>query len=182
MDFNSLGAGSPFYILKKGGDKPVLLQGVVKEKTTPQQKYQPQNSGVFNGLGMQHVTNITVTINGNDRIITDIPVNVEIAQRGDETYTGSREAMLQAVDAMVQASRKHISDVPYHKTVVAEGEGMFEVLNPNYAEEKQRIQSIMNLQERADAQDKRLANVEKQNSEILSILRTLNSEPVKAKS
>ena len=90
MDFQSLGAGSPFYILRKG-DKPVLEQGVVKEKTAPQPKYQQQTPGVYNGMGMQHVTSITVTVNGNDRVIPDVPVNVEIAARGNETFTGSRE-------------------------------------------------------------------------------------------
>lgn len=177
MDFNSLGAGSPFYILRKG-EKPVLEQGVVKEKSAPQPKYQPQGiPSAYNGMGMQQVTNITITINGNDRVLTDIPINVEIAARGNETFTGSREAMIQAVDSMIQASKKALTEIDYHKMVIGEGDKMLESLNPNYKEEKMRAQSIHELQEKSNAQDKRLENLEQQNSEILQILRALNGGP-----
>lgn len=179
MDFASLGVGSPFYILRKG-DKPTLEQGVVKEKTAPQPKYQPQGvPNAYNGLGMQHVTNITVTINGNDRLFTDIPVNVEIAARGNETFTGSREAMIQAVDSMIQASKKALTEVDYHKMILTEGDKMLESLNPNYKEEKLRAQSIIDLQEKSNAQDKRLATLEQQSAEMLNILRALNGGPAK---
>lgn len=177
MDFASLGVGSPFYILRKG-DKPMLEQGVVKEKTSPQPKYQPQGvPNAYNGMGMQHVTSITVTINGNDRLFTDIPINVEIAARGNETFTGSREAMIQAVDSMIQASKKALTEVDYHKMVIGEGDRMLETLNPNYKEEKLRAQSIHDLQEQSNAQEKRLAMLEKQSTEMLDILRALNGGP-----
>jgi len=177
MDFNSLGAGSPFYILKKG-DKPILEQGVVKEKTAPQPRYQSQGvSGAYNGMGIQQMTNITVTIAGNDRVIPEVPINLEIAARGNETFTGSREAMIQAVDSMIQASKKALTEVDYHKMVIGEGDKMLESLNPNYKEEKLRAQSIHELQERSNAQDKRLATLEQQSAEMLNILRSLNGGP-----
>jgi len=180
MDFNSIGVGSPFYILRKG-DKPILEQGIVKEKSAPQPKYQPQGvPNAYNGIGMQHVTTLTITINGNDRVIADIPVNVEIAARGNETFTGSREAMIQAVDSMIQASKKALTEIDYHKMVIGEGDKMLETLNPNYKEEKMRAQSIHDLQEKSNAQDKRLATLEQQSAEMLNILRTLNGGPAKA--
>ena len=179
MDFNSIGVGSPFYILRKG-DKPILEQGIVKEKSAPQPKYQPQGvPNAYNGMGMQHVTTLTITINGNDRVIADIPVNVEIAARGNETFTGSREAMIQAVDSMIQASKKALTEIDYHKMVIGEGDRMLETLNPNYKEEKMRAQSIHDLQEKSNAQDKRLATLEQQSAEMLNILRTLNGGPAK---
>ena len=179
MDFNSIGVGSPFYILRKG-DKPILEQGIVKEKSAPQPKYQPQGvPNAYNGIGMQHVTTLTITINGNDRVIADIPVNVEIAARGNETFTGSREAMIQAVDSMIQASKKALTEIDYHKMVIGEGDRMLETLNPNYKEEKMRVQSIHDLQEKSNAQDKRLATLEQQSAEMLNILRTLNGGPAK---
>lgn len=179
MDFNSIGVGSPFYILRKG-DKPILEQGIVKEKSAPQPKYQPQGvPNAYNGIGMQHVTTLTITINGNDRVIADIPVNVEIAARGNETFTGSREAMIQAVDSMIQASKKALTEIDYHKMVIGEGDRMLETLNPNYKEEKMRAQSIHDLQEKSNAQDKRLATLEQQSAEMLNILRTLNGGPAK---
>ena len=179
MDFNSIGVGSPFYILRKG-DKPILEQGIVKEKSAPQPKYQPQGvPNAYNGIGMQHVTTLTITINGNDRVIADIPVNVEIAARGNETFTGSREAMIQAVDSMIQASKKALTEIDYHKMVIGEGDRMLETLNPNYKEEKMKAQSIHDLQEKSNAQDKRLATLEQQSAEMLNILRTLNGGPAK---
>ena len=59
----------------------------------------------FNGLNPQQVINITVTVDGKDEVIPSLPINVEIAERGKDTYSASREAMLQAVDAMMQASK-----------------------------------------------------------------------------
>lgn len=167
MDFNSLGNGSPFYVLRKG-DKPSLDVGVVKDKTPAQPKYQPQAvPNAFNGTNIQQVTTITATINGKDEVFADVPISVEIAARGNDTFTGSREAMLQAVDAMIQASKKALEMVDYHKSVKLEGEKMLETLNPRYAEEKQQARTIKTLEERQEATDKKLDS-------ILNILQELN--------
>lgn len=184
MDFNSLGQGSPFYILRKvKGEKPILEIGSVKGKTNPMPSYQAQAiPGAFNGMNPLYVTTLTISVNGNDRTISDLPVNVEIAARGNETYSGSREAIMQAVDAMVQDSKRNISDVPYYQLCISEGEKMMEVLNPNYAEEKRRAASIKELQTRSDEQDKKLAALEQQSSEMLSILRQLNGGSAAPKS
>ena len=106
-------------------------------------------------------------------------INVEIAARGNDTFSGSREAMLQAVDAMLQTSKKAIEQVPYHKSVISETEKMLEVLNPQYAENKQNARVIQSLQEKQKAQDAQLAELKAQNSEMLNILRQLNGSPSK---
>ena len=170
MDFNSLGNGSPFYVLRKGG-KPVLEVGVVKSKTNPQPKYQPQAvPNAFNGTAIQQVINIVATINGKDETFTELPINVEIAAKGNDTFSGSREAMLQAVDAMIQASKKALEMVDYHKSVKAEGEKMLEVLNPRYAEEKKQARTINDLEKRQAATEQKLDN-------ILAILTKLDGSP-----
>ena len=48
MDFNSLGQGSPFYILRRTDSKPVLEVGTVKSKTMPQPMYTgtPMNDAI----------------------------------------------------------------------------------------------------------------------------------------
>lgn len=168
MDFNSLTTGQPFYILRQG-DKPLLEIGVVKQKGQPRAKFPTQTPNVMQGLQMQQVVDIIATINGKDETFTDIPVNIEIAQKGSATFSGSREAMLQAVDGMIQASRKALEQVDYHKDVLKEGEKMLESLNPQYAENKAQARTIKDLQERADAQDKKL-------DEILSFMRGLNKK------
>jgi len=167
MDIQNLGIGSPFYVLRKG-EKPVLETGVVKTKSQPRAKFPTQTPNIMQGLQMQQVIDVTVTINGKDEVFSEIPINVEIAARGNDTFTGSREAMLQAVDAMLQTSKKAIEQVPYHKSVIAESEKMLEVLNPQYAENKKQARTISDLERRQADTDKKLDT-------ILGILQKLDS-------
>jgi hypothetical protein len=176
MDFNSLTNGTPFYILRRG-EKPILDVGVVKSKSQPRAKFPTQTPNIMAGVQMQQVIDIVATINGKDETFNEIPINVEIAARGNDTFSGSREAMLQAVDAMLQTSKKAIEQVPYHKNVIAESEKMLEVLNPQYAENKQNARVIQSLQEKQKAQEQQLAELKAQNTEMLTILRQLNGSP-----
>ena len=173
MDFNSIMSGNPFYVLRRS-DKPTLDVGVVKSKSQPRAKWATQTPNVMMGMAVQQVIDITATINGKDEVFNEIPVNVEIAARGNDTFSGSREAMLQAVDAMLQTSKKAIDQIPYHKSVIAESEKMLETLNPQYADNKRQARTIQGLEEKQKATDAKLATLEQQNAEMLSILRTLN--------
>lgn len=158
MDFNSLGNGSPFYILRQG-EKPILEVGVVKQKSQPRAKFPTQTPNIMQGMQVQQVIDVIATVNGKDETFSEIPINVEIAQRGNVTFSGSREAMLQAVDAMLQTSKKALEQIPYHKSVISESEKMMETLNPQYAENKQQARTIQDLQERADKQEKMLSDI-----------------------
>jgi len=151
---NSLGIGNPFYVLRKG-ERPILEVGVVKSKTQPRAKWPTQTPNVMTGLQMQQVIDVVATINGKDETFSDIPINVEIAQRGNDTFSGSREAMLQAVDSMLQTSKKALDQIPMHKSVIAESEKMLEVLNPRYAEEKRQARTISDLERRQADTDKK---------------------------
>lgn len=162
MDFNSLGQGSPFYILTKHeGQKPILETGTVKEKVLQQPQYQFQAvPSAINGMNQQQqMVRIVATVNNADRVFTDVPVNVEIAAKGDVTFTGSTQAMMQAVDAMMQTSKAEIERERYNRMVLDEGERMMETLNPRYAEEKERDRTIKALEQRQDAQDKKLDKI-----------------------
>lgn len=172
MDFNSLGNGNPFYILRQG-EKPILEVGTVKSKTQPHVKFPTSTPNIMTGLPNQQVLDVTATINGKDETFSDLPINVEIAQRGTVMFSGSREAMLQAVDAMLQTSKKAIEQVPYHKSVISESEKMLETLNPRYADEKKQARAIKDLQERQNNTDQKLDS-------ILSILKKLD-EPATRK-
>jgi hypothetical protein len=173
MDFSSLGQGSPFYILRQG-EKPILEVGTVKSKTQPHVKFPTQTPNLMTGLQTQQVIDVTATINGKDETFNDIPLGVEIAAKGNVTFSGSREAMLQAVDTMLQTSRKALDQIPYHKGVIAESEKMLEVLNPQYADNKRQARTIQSLEEKQKATEAKLAALESQSSEMLSILRSLN--------
>lgn len=179
MDFNSLGNGNPFYVLRKG-EKPILEVGVVKSKSQPRAKFPTQTPNIGVGIQMQQVLDVTATINGKDETFPDIPINVEIAARGNDTFSGSREAMLQAVDNMLQTSKKALEQVAFHKSVIAESEKMLEVLNPQYADNKRQARTIQSLEEKQKATDQKLATLEAQNAEMLSILRALNGSPSSA--
>lgn len=176
MDFNSITSGNPFYILRKG-ERPQLEVGVVKSKSQPRAQYPMQTPNVGMGLQMQQVIDIIATINGKDETFPNLPINVEIAQKGNDTFSGSREAMLQAVDAMLQTSKKAIEQIPYHKLVISESEKMLETLNPQYAENKQNARVIQSLQEKQKAQEQQLSELKAQNTEMLNILRQLNGSP-----
>lgn len=176
MDFQSIGVGNPFYVLRKG-EKPVLEVGVVKSKSQPRAKFPTQTPNISMGLQVQQVIDVTVTLNGKDETFSEVPINVEIAARGNDTFSGSREAMLQAVDSMLQTSKKAIEQVPYHKSVINESEKMLEVLNPQYADNKRQARTIQSLEEKQKATDEKLAALEAQSTEMLSILRSLNGNP-----
>ena len=167
MEFSALTNGMPFYVLRKS-DKPFLEVGVVKSKSQPRAQYPMQTPNVGMGLQMQQVIDITATINGKDETFPNLPINVEIAQKGNDTFSGSREAMLQAVDAMLQTSKKAIEQIPYHKLVISESEKMLEVLNPQYAENKKQARTISDLERRQADTDKKLDT-------ILGILQKLDS-------
>ncbi len=176
MDFQSLGAGSPFYILtKREGQKPTLEVGTVKEKVLQQPQYQFQAvPTAMSGMGAQQkLLRIVATVNGSDRVIPDIPVNVEIAAKGNVTYSGSTQAMMQAIDAMMQGSKAELEREDYNKMVLAEGEHFMETLNPRYAEEKKQARTIKTLEERQTATDKKLDS-------ILSILKKLEAPAQKS--
>jgi hypothetical protein len=167
MEFSALTNGMPFYVLRKS-DKPFLEVGVVKSKSQPRAQYPMQTPNVGMGLQMQQVIDIIATINGKDETFPNLPINVEIAQKGNDTFSGSREAMLQAVDAMLQTSKKAIEQIPYHKLVISESEKMLETLNPQYAENKKQARTISDLEKRQAATDAKLDS-------ILSILKKLDS-------
>ncbi len=67
--------------------------------------------------------------------------------------------MLQAVDAMLQTSKKALDQIPYHKSVISESEKMLETLNPQYAENKRLSRITKELQQRADKQDEKLDQI-----------------------
>lgn len=165
MDFNTIGKGSMFYILREADDEPVLEIGTIKEKTV-----KPFQYGM---TGTQPMLDITVTIDGSDRVIPDLPANIEIAQRGKETYTGSSDGIFKAIEGMIQRSKANIDRIPYDKRVLEKGEKMKETISPDYAENKRQARTIMDLQERVDSQDKKL-------DQILGFMRDL-SAPSKRK-
>lgn len=161
MDFNSLGVGHPFYILQKA-DKPTLQVGVIKSKSEPRSQYHAQQPNIFSGLaamqGQNNIMDIVVTVGNSDIPFSNIPVSAETAtyNNGNTFVSCSREATLQAVDGMMQASKKALEQVDYHNAVLTEGENMLEILNPHYKEEKERDRNLKALENRQCETDKKI--------------------------
>ena len=166
MDFNSIGVGSPFYVLNRyEGKKPVLQVGVIKSKSDPKMPYQTQTQNILNGLaamsGQNNIVDFVVTIEGSDVPFNNLPVSAESStyNNGNTFVSISKEATLQAIDARMQESRKHVEMTPYHEEALPVYEKMVETLNPQYAENKAQARVIQKLEERQDAQDKKLDQI-----------------------
>ena len=116
MDFNSIGNGNPFYVLRRG-EKPLLEVGVVKSKSQPRAKFQTQTPNVMAGMQMQQVIDVVVTLNGKDETFMDIPINVEIAQRGNEvlnpTYAENKQnaRVIQSLQEKQKAQEQQLADL-----------------------------------------------------------------------
>ena len=111
--------------------------------------------------GQNLVVDVVATINGADVPFGNLPVNAETSSynNGATFVSCSREAMLQAVDGMIQASKKALEQVPYHNIVLAEGEKMIEVLNPTYAADKERDRTIKELVNHRKETDSKLDKI-----------------------
>lgn len=177
MDFNSLGSGSPFYVLTKGA-KPILQIGTVKSKTAPQAKYQNGTNG-YNAANIQQVINIIATIEGKDENFPEIPLNVEVAQSGDKIFSGSQTAMLAVVENLMQMSKKALEQVEYHKTMLTEGDKILEMLNPKYADEKKQAKTISELEKNYAEMSKKFAKLETDNAQIIAMLKKMSEKSTK---
>ncbi len=150
MDFNSLGENSPVYIVRK---KPFqFLTGTLKTKNTKQQNpFMPPLQG-------QNI-DIVVTVSGSDEILPGIPLNMETVEYKGSYYSVSADGIQNAVANMMQQAKSNLDEHDYYTSVLNEGEKIMEQLNPQYAEGKRQARTIKDLQERADAQDKKLDQI-----------------------
>lgn len=154
MDFQSLRPGSAIYILHRDDKTPRLIVASVQNKPEPKPRYMTQAPGVtpnpaaYAGTNMMApVVEIVARCGTEDVPFSNlVPTDSSATYNNGQTFiTTTPDAMLPAVDAMLQESRKALDRVDYHKTVLVEGEKMLETLNPRYREEKEQKQDIANL-------------------------------------
>ena len=149
MDFKSLRGGNAIYIIYRG-EKPALQIAEVTGFTEPHFPMQNQSAGV--GTNLKQVVDITAK--DGEKII---PLSNLTADASCDTYNqgaqfvaASQEVALQEVDRMMAESRQVLDKVDYHQSVLAEGEKMLEVLNPQYKEAKAQKQDIADLRDQME--------------------------------
>lgn len=163
MNFQSLEQGANFYVISTNGGLSVTV-GTVKGKSAP---YWPMPA---NGLNTQLV-DITVSFNGQDRVIPGLPIALEVAGRDPETYTGSREIAERVINDKMAEAKKILQNVPYYEKVGADGPKCLELINPDYANTRRQNETIEQLQARAASTERELQEMKAQNAEMLRLLK-----------
>lgn len=152
MDFNSLGENSPVYIIRK---KPFqFVTGTMKSKSQKQAGGNP-----FLPQPTPQTVDVVVTVGGSDEILPGIPVNMETVEYRGSYYSVTSEGAQQAIANMMQMASKGKEEQEYYDSILSDGEKYIEQLNPQYAEGKRQARVVRELQERADAQDKKLDQI-----------------------
>ena len=162
MDFNSLGESSPIYVIRK---KPFeFLTGTLKSKVQkqPSNPYMPQPT--------PQPIDIVVNVGGSDETVPNVPVGMEVVEYKGSYYSTTSEGAQQAISGLMQIGRDGLDNQQYFRSLIEEGEKAIEGINPQYAEGKRQARVVKELQERADAQDRKL-------DEILSFMRELSGSP-----
>ena len=174
MDFQSLRPGSAIYVLHNDGTTtPSLIIGTVQNKPEPKPRYMTQAPGstpnMYAGTNMMQPVVEVVAKCGNEEVpFSGLTPTDSSATYGNETYfiTTTPDAMLPAVDAMMQKSRKELDRTSYNEAVLSEGEKMVETLNPRYREEKEQKKDIANLKSQ-------MGNIENTMGTMMSMMKDL---------
>ena len=93
---------------------------------------------------------------------------MEVVEYKGSYYSTTADGAQQAISGLMQVGRDGIDNQPYFHSLITEGEKAIESINPQYAEGKRQARVVRELQERQDAQDRKL-------DEILSFMKELSS-------
>lgn len=144
--FQNVRQNSPFYILDKGDEKSLLI-GSVESVSNPTPRYNTSYPVQPYG-GADMVVDIVVRVGEEKREYKQLPANLTIANFGSAgiVVSDDRQAMCAEIEAWVRNSHNHIESVPYHQDVIAKGEKMILLLNPQLAKEKAQEERINALE------------------------------------
>ena len=159
MDFKSLQPGQPVYIIYK--NEPKLVVAEVVSRNEPH--FNVNNPTAAIGTNLKQVVDITAK-NGEEVIpLGNLTADNETAtyNNGAQFIGASQEATLREVDRMMAESRQVLDKVDYHQSVLAEGEKMLEVLNPQYKEAKAQKQDIADLRDQMGQLVKMVSDLQK---------------------
>ncbi len=165
--FSELQPGANFYIISTNGGLQVAV-GTVKGKTAP---YWPMNNSMNSQL-----VDLTINIGGQDRLVPGLPVNLEVAGRDPEIYTGSREVAERIIDEKTSEADKIIQNLPYYQKVKADGPKCKEIINPGYAQTRRQAETIEQLQKRLAATEGKLSEMTNLQARTLELLEKMSTK------
>lgn len=171
MNFSELQPGANFYILSTNNGLSVAV-GTVKGKTAP---YWPMPA---NGMNSQLV-DLTININGQDRVVPGLPVSLEVAGRDPEIYTGNRETAERVIDEKMAEADKMLQNIPYYQKVKQDGPSCKETINPGYAQTRRQAETIEQLQQRLAATEGKLSKMTDMQTRTLELLEKLSNKKEK---
>jgi hypothetical protein len=147
--------------------------GTVKGKTAP---YWPMNNSMNSQL-----VDLTINIGGQDRLVPGLPVNLEVAGRDPEIYTGNRETAERIIDEKTTEADKIIQNLPYYQKVKADGPKCKEIINPGYAQTRRQAETIEQLQQRLAATEGKLSEMTNLQAKTLELLEKMSGTPAPKK-
>lgn len=134
--FSALRQGALIYILDKG-ENPNIKIGQVEGVTQP--RFMPGS-----GFGTT-VVDIAVKIDNDKKDFIGIPSNLSVHSYGSLVISESREAMVQEVNAMLRTSKTALESIDYHRNVIEACEEMLKQIDPDYAKQQERDDTIESL-------------------------------------
>lgn len=173
MNFSEIQSGAAFYIISTNGGLNVAV-GTVKGKSAP---YWPMPT---NGLNSQ-IVDITINVNGQDRVIPGLPIGLEVAGRDPEVYTGNREVALRIIDEKVADADKVLKNVSYYQKMKTDGPRCKEIIDPGYAQSRKQAETIENLKAELAATKGELAGMKDMQARTLELLEKLSGGTEKKK-
>lgn len=143
--FQTLRAGSPFYILEKGGDMRLRVAEVTAV-SAPSPKFQ---TGTFMpNMGQEMVVDITARCGEETMEFRQVPASLSIANfgTGGMVISESREAMCAEVETMRRTSQSILDSVEQNRGIVERCAEFQAVLNPQIAKEREQERKILDLE------------------------------------
>lgn len=154
--FSALKQGSIVHILEKT-DRLVYKTGQVITASSPQfpsTVYTPNQP-------VGGVINITVNVGGNKMDFSNLPAgqNITNYNNGTTIISESKEAIDVALNNLMAEHQNIIDSYDYSKQIIADGEDIKKLLNPNFAKEKKRDEEIDNLHKQVKDMDDKLTRI-----------------------
>lgn len=148
--FSALRQGSILYILDKS--VPSLKIGQVVSVSSPINQ--------FGTYGMtQSTVDITVKVEDKNQEFKQVPSNLITAAFGNVLIGESREAITQEVESMIKLSQQVLDSIDMHKHQLESCESILKELNPQFAQQKDQEEKIINLENKLGGIESKLDSI-----------------------